>query len=142
VKKALLALAAALFSPLAAPAQDAPTLRDVTVAPATYAGRTLTFPKLKLSGTITKFDFGGVRKYYLTVETAGKRVDAGFFLAPPDVADKLGDYVSPRSNYEVNLSCKIERITINGFPQWHGIVTKVEFLTDGKVSKTIQQAKK
>jgi hypothetical protein len=138
----LLTLAVVLVVPVAE-GRAAPSLTDVVASPASYAGRVLTFPKLLLSGTVYKYDFEGVRKYYLLVQTGGKRLDLGFLLAPPAVADKLTDYMKPRTNYSVNLTCKVERITINSFPQWHGTVSKVEFLdADGKVVKTIEQARK
>jgi hypothetical protein len=120
-------------------ASDPPTMEQVASSPADYAGLSLTFPGATLSGTITAYDVGNVRKYYLTVASRRGALEAGFFLAPPAVADKLSQRMDRRRNYAVNLTCRIEQIVINEVPQWHGIVTRVDFLgADGQVTDTVQ----
>jgi hypothetical protein len=130
----LLALVAGL-----ARASDPPTMEQVAASPADYAGLTLTFPGATLSGTITVYDVGNVRKYYLTVGSRRGTLEAGFFLAPPALADKLSRRMDRRYNYAVNLTCRVEQIAINEVPQWHGIVTRVDFLgDDGQVTDTVK----
>lgn len=124
-------------------AQDGPSMEDVIRTPADYGGKTLTFRGAALSGNVTKYDVGSVRKYYLQVDSENRTFEAGFFLAPPGLADRLMDKMDPKKNYGVNLICKIEQITINGVPQWHGIVGKVQFTdADGKVTDTVELPKK
>jgi hypothetical protein len=124
-------------------AQDGPSMEDVVAAPADYGGKTLTFRGVALSGNVTKYDVGNIRKYYLQVASKSRTFEAGFFLAPPAVADRLIEKMDAKKNYGVNLVCKIEQITINGVPQWHGIVGKVEFVdADGKVTDTVELPKK
>jgi hypothetical protein len=114
-------------------------MQQVILAPADYAGQRLTFPGATLSGSITRYDIGYVRKFYLTVASRRGALEAGFFLAPPALADKLYDRMNPQSNYAVNLTCRVERIVINDVPQWHGIVTRVDFLgPDGSVTDTVK----
>jgi hypothetical protein len=116
-----------------------PTMETVIADPATYAGKSLTFSNATLAGKVTTYDVGNVRKYYLLVQSAGKRLEPGFFLAPPALADKLAANLDARTNYSVNLTCKVERITINEVPQWHGIVTRVDLLDgEGNVTRTIK----
>jgi hypothetical protein len=70
-------------------------------------------------------------------------LEAGFFLAPPPLADKLYETMNPRQNYTVNLTCKVAEISINSVPQWHGIVTAVAFIDgDGRVIETVKLTKK
>jgi hypothetical protein len=115
---------------------------DVVRAPADYAGRALTAPGAGLSGKITPYDAGGARKYYLTVGTAGGRIQAGFFLAPPALADALAAAMDPATNYSVNLAYRVRQVSINGFDQWQGVVSKVEFLDDnGRVVRTVPEPK-
>jgi hypothetical protein len=122
---------------------DDPTMETVIAAPADYAGQTLKFNNAGLSGNVTKYDVGGVRKYYLLVGSPARRLEPGFFMAPPALADKLIDGLNPRMNYRVNLTCKVTRITINDVPQWHGIVSQVDLLDgDGNVTRTIKLDKK
>jgi hypothetical protein len=64
-----------------------PTMETVIADPATYAGKSLTFSNATLAGKVTTYDVGDVRKYYLLVQSAGKRLEPGFFLAPPALAD-------------------------------------------------------
>jgi hypothetical protein len=114
-------------------------MRQVVRAPADYAGRTLTFTGATLSGQITPYEVGYVRKYYLTVESRGGALVGGFFMAPPSLADKLAARMDRRQNYAVNLTCRVSRIVINDVPQWHGIVTRVDFLDgDGRVADTVR----
>jgi hypothetical protein len=123
-------------------AADGPTMPQVVASPADYGGKTLTFKGATLSGSITTYEVNYVRKYYLNVQSRGGKLELGFFMAPPGLADKLADYMSRSRNYTVNLTCKVERISINTFVQWHGIVTKVDFMDDGgKVVKTIKLGK-
>jgi hypothetical protein len=130
----LLALAAGL-----AQAGAAPTMEEVIRAPADYAGQRLTFDGATLSGKITNYDVGNVRKYYLIVGSRRGALEAGFFLAPPSLADKLASRMDPERNYPVRLTCAVERIVINQVPQWHGIVTRVDFLdADGGVTDTVK----
>jgi hypothetical protein len=118
---------------------DGASVEDVVRRPGDYAGKSVDFQGVTLSGTITKYDVSGIRKYYLTVQTADRVYEAGFFLAPPRLADRLYETLSPRKNYAVNLTCKVEKISVNGFEQWHGIVTAIAFLDgDGKVIETIK----
>jgi hypothetical protein len=120
-----------------------PSIEDVVRNPADYAGKAVMYNGVTLSGAITPEEVSGVRKYYLTVQTPDRTYEAGFFLAPPGLADKLSDRMSPRKNYAVNISCKVEKISINGFEQWHGIVAAVAFLdSDGKVTETVKVDKK
>lgn len=123
-------------------AADGPTMEQVVASPADYGGRTLTFTGATLSGAITGYEVNYVRKYYLNLLSKGRRFELGFFMATPGLADKLADYMDRTRNYSVNLTCKVERININGFAQWHGIATRVDFLDgDGKVVKTIKPGK-
>jgi hypothetical protein len=116
-----------------------PTMEQVARSPADYAGMTLTFGGATLSGKITVYEVGYVRKYYLTVGSRAGTLEAGFFLAPPSLADKLAGLMNPRQNYAVNLTCRVQRIVINEVPQWHGIVTRVDFLDgDGQVTDTVK----
>src|SRR5262249_10520475 len=133
----------ALFvCPLSAHAQ-APSVEAVVADPADYAGQTVTFRGVILSGNITRYDVAGVRKYYLTVATPGRLLEAGFVLAPHLLADKLYNTMNPRENYNVNLTCKVEQISINSVPQWHGIVTAVAFVgADGRVIETVKLGRK
>jgi hypothetical protein len=127
---------------LASAGQDGPRMEDVVAAPADFAGRTLTFGGVTLSGSILRYDLAGVRKYYLTVGSRNLTYEPGFFLAPPPLADKLYDRLSPRRNYAVNLTCRVERLVINDVPQWHGIVSRVDLLgDDGSVAETIRVGK-
>src|SRR5215470_11374085 len=82
-------------------AQEAPRMEDVVRSPQDYAGKTLEFGGATLSGSLVKYDLGGVRKYYPVVSSSGKTLEAGFFLAPPDLADKLVEKMSPEKNYPV-----------------------------------------
>jgi hypothetical protein len=114
-------------------------MEQVAGSPADYAGQTLTFGWVTLSGNITVYDVGNVRKYYLIVASRRGALEAGFFLAPPALADKLAQRMDARRNYAVNLTCRIEQIVINEVPQWHGIVTQVSFLdSDGQVTDTVK----
>jgi hypothetical protein len=123
-------------------AADGPTMDQVVATPASYGGRTLTFTGATLSGSITTYEVSYVRKYYLNVQSKDSKLEIGFFMTPPGLADKLADYMNRSRNYSVNLTCKVERISINTFAQWHGIVTQVDFVDgDGKVVKTIKQGK-
>lgn len=116
-----------------------PSLAEVIASPQSFAGKALTFAPALLSGKITTYDVAGVRKYYLVVEGGQDRLEAGFFLAPPRLADRLATVMDAGKNYRVGLTCKVERITINEVPQWHGIVTRVSFLDDeGKVVRTVE----
>lgn len=143
VKTVVVGLAVLIASACCARGQYGPSMEDVVRTPADYAGKTLTFRGAALSGNVTKYDAGGVRKYYLQVDSKGRTFEAGFFLAPPGLADRLMDKMDPKKNYGVNLTCKVEQITLNGVPQWHGIVDKVEFIdADGKVTETIGRPKK
>jgi hypothetical protein len=122
---------------------DGPGIEDVVRAPRDYAGSTVQFAGVNLSGTITNYDVGGVRKYYLTVGNRARNFDVGFFLAPPGLADKLRDKMNRGTNYRVNFTCKVERIVINGVSQWHGIVSRVDFLDgNGRVKSTVKEGKK
>ena len=133
----------ALFACPAVGRCQAPAIEDVVADPADYAGRTLVFQGVTLSGNITRYDLAGVRKYYLTVQTPGRVLEAGFFLAPPALADKLYNTMNPRENYTVNVTCKVEQISINSIPQWHGIVTAVAFIDGaGRVIETVKLGKK
>jgi hypothetical protein len=135
-----LLILALVVAPVAA---DGPAMENVVAAPQDYAGQTLVFNDAILSGAITKYDVAGVRKYYLSVESKNRVFEGGFFLAPPDVADALAPKMDPRKNYRVRLTCKIEKIVINSVPQWHGITTRVDFLSaDEKVLDTVEQGKK
>jgi hypothetical protein len=119
-----------------------PSIEDVVANPADYAGQKVVFPGVLLSGSIYRYDVAGVRKYYLTAGTPDRVYEAGFFLAPPALADKLYDTMNPRLNYNVTLTCRVERITINTVAQWHGIVTAVSFIdSDGQVLKTVKVGK-
>jgi hypothetical protein len=121
---------------------DQPRMEDVVASPADYAGQDLQFTGATLSGALVKYDVGGVRKYYLTVSSAGKDLEIGFFLAPPELADKLTAKLNPRRNYAVNLTCKVAKIVINDVPQWHAIVSRVDFVDgNGQVVDTLQQGK-
>ncbi len=123
-------------------AQNQPRMEDVIASPANYAGQTLSFAGATLSGAIVKYDVAGVRKYYLTVSSAGKTLEVGFFLAPPDLGDKLMAKLDPRQNYAVNLTCQVKQIVINDVPQWHGVVSRVDFLDgNGQVVDTVKQGK-
>ena len=134
-----LGLLAALTGSAAA---QAPRMEDVVASPGDYAGMTLTFGGAKLSGAIVKYDVAGVRKYYLTVSSAAKDLEAGFFLAPPDLADKLSAKMDPQKSYSVKITCKVQKLVINEVPQWHGIVSQVDFPDgDGKVVDTVKQGK-
>ena len=133
----VLAVILVLAGPVAV-AQAGPTMEQVVWAPQNYAGATIEFPEATLSGRITTYDVGGVRKYYLTLGSRGRTFEVGFFLAPPALADKLAAGMNPQGNYWVNLTCRIDKISINGTPQWHGIVTRVDFLDDeGEVVESV-----
>jgi hypothetical protein len=144
MNKAALTLLVVLGSALpCVAAQDTPQMEKVVASPADYAGKTLTFSGAKLSGSITKYDIGNVRKYYLIVSSASRDLEAGFFLAPPALADKLSAKMDPQKSYSVKITCKVEKIVINDVPQWHGIVTQVDFVDgDGKVTDTVKLDKK
>lgn len=117
-------------------------MEQVIRSPADYAGKVLTFPGATLSGNITTYDVAGVRKYYLVVNSRRGALEAGFFLAPPALADKLFIRTDRRESYRVNLTCKVERLVINEVPQWHGIVGRVDFLDgDGMVTDTVKIGK-
>jgi hypothetical protein len=132
-----------LVSPSAARHARGPGLAEVVQSPEDYSGKSLTFDGLTLSGTVTKYDVSGVRKYYLTVETRHGVYEAGFFLAPPGLADKLTDKMNPKKNYRVNVTCTVKKLTINGVAQWHGVVSAVAFVDgDGKVTATLKADKK
>lgn len=119
-----------------------PSMEEVVRSPENFAGKTLEFQGASLSGALTRYDAAGVRKYYLNVRSRDKVFEVGFFLAPPALADRLAEKLDPRRNYGVNLTCRIERITINNVPQWHGIVTRVDLLgDDGRVTETIKEGK-
>jgi hypothetical protein len=127
-----------LVGPLPVVCAGGPTMEQVVWAPQNYAGATIEFSEVTLSGKITPYDLGGVRKYYLTLGSRGRTFEVGFFLAPPALADKLAAGMNPQTNYWVNLVCRIEKISINGVPQWHGIVTRVDFLDEeGEVTETV-----
>lgn len=122
---------------------QAPTIENVVASPADYSGQSLTFSGATLSGDVLRYDLAGVRKYYLTVATAARTFEAGFFLAPPALADKLIETMNARLNYNVTLTFRVEQITINSVPQWHGIVTAVSFIgRDGKVIETLKAGRK
>jgi hypothetical protein len=114
-------------------------MEQVIGSPADYAGMNVTFSGVTLSGSVMAYDVGDVRKYYLTLGSRRGSLEAGFFLAPPALADKLGARMDPRRNYAVNLTCRVRQITINEVAQWHGIVTRVDFLdADGQVTDTVK----
>ena len=124
-----------------AAAEDS-AMDQVVARPADYGGRTLNFKGATLSGSITSYEVNYVRKYYLLVQGSDRKIEIGFFMAPPGLADQLAAYMSRTRNYSVNLTCKVEQVSINTFAQWHGIVTRVDFVDgDGKVIKTIKQGK-
>jgi hypothetical protein len=132
----------ALLAVSTAQAQNAPSMEQVIRAPADYAGQVLTFPAATLSGSITTYDVAGIRKYYLVVNSRRGALEAGFFLAPPALADKLFIRMDRTADYRVNLTCKVERLVINEVPQWHGIVSRVDFLDgDGNVTDTVKIGK-
>jgi len=142
MKRAMLSWTLLTVVTATAAAQQPPRMEDVVASPADYAGKTLTFGGAKLSGAIVKYDVAGVRKYYLTVSSAAKDLEAGFFLAPPDLADKLYAKLDPQKSYSVKITCKVQKLVINEVPQWHGIVSQVDFLDgDGKVVDTVKQGK-
>jgi hypothetical protein len=62
----------ALFACPAVGRCQAPTIEDVVADPADYAGQTLVFKGVALSGNIIRYDLAGVRKYYLTVQTPAR----------------------------------------------------------------------
>src|SRR5262245_13757209 len=127
---------------LAGPAMAQPSMEDVVRAPGDYAGQKLQFNGVTLSGNVTKYDTGGVRKYYLTLQSRQRTFEVGFFLAPPGLADKLAQNLDPRTTYTVNLTCKVEQITLNCLPQWHGIVSQIDLLDgNGNVTQTIKAGK-
>ena len=127
---------------LAGPAAAQPAMEDVIRAPGDYAGQKLQFNGVTLSGNVTKYDISGVRKYYLTLQSRQRTFEVGFFLAPPGLADKLTQKLDPRTNYAVNLTCKVEQITLNCLPQWHGIVSRIDLLDgNGNVVETIKDGK-
>jgi hypothetical protein len=129
--------------PLGATYAQGPAMEEVVRSPQDYAGRTVEFEGVKLSGAITKYDVAGVRKYYLTLTSRAKTFEVGFFLAPPALADKLAAVMNPETKYWVTLTCRVERIVINGTEQWHGIVTRIDFLDeDGFVVDTVREGKK
>jgi hypothetical protein len=140
MKRAVAVLASLVLScPTGAIHAGEPVMEDVVRSPQDYAGQALRFTRVTLSGKITKYDVAGVRKYYLTLGSRGKTFEAGFFLAPPALADTLADKMDPETNYRVNLSCRVEQVFINRFPQWHGIVTRVDFLdADGRIVDTVK----
>ncbi len=122
---------------------DSPDMADVVRSPQDYAGQTIEFFAVKLSGNITKYDVGGIRKYYLTLTSQAKTFEVGFFLAPPNLADKLMGTMDPETNYRVNIVCRVDKIVLNGVPQWHGFVTRVDFLNDnGRVVKTVREGRR
>jgi hypothetical protein len=134
-------IAATMFA--SATYYDPPTVEQVVRAPADFAGQKLVAAQALLSGTITTYDLGEVRKYYLTVGTARGRLQAGFFLAPPALADSLSVAMEARRNYSVNIIYKVQTVRINDFDQWHGVVTKVEFLDDdGRVVRVLPKPAK
>jgi hypothetical protein len=140
MRKALLACVplVALFAGLSR-ASGPPTMEQVVGSPADYAGMNLTFAGVTLSGNITAYDAGNVRKYYLILGSRRGSLEAGFFLAPPALADKLAQRMDARRNYAVNLTCRVQQIVINEVGQWHGIVTRVDFLDgDGQVTDTVK----
>ncbi len=123
-------------------AQNTPAIEQVIRSPGDYAGKVLTFSGVMLSGNITTYDVAGVRKYYLVVGSRRGALEAGFFLAPPALADKLFIRMDRQQSYRVNLTCKIERLVINEVPQWHAIVGRVDFLDgDGMVTDTVRIGK-
>jgi hypothetical protein len=118
-------------------------MEAVVRSPGDYARKKLRFTSALLSGRITTYDVAGVRKYYLTVASRNGSLEAGFFLAPPALADKLTRLMDLGRNYAVNLTCKVKAIAINGFTQWQGIVTRVAFRDgQGHVVRTVTAAKK
>jgi hypothetical protein len=122
---------------------DSPAMEDVVRSPQDYAGQTVEFFAVKLSGNITKYDAGGIRKYYLTLTSLAKTFEVGFFLAPPGLADKLANTMDPETNYRVNIVCRVDKIVLNGVPQWHGFVTRVDFLDEnGRVVKTVREGRR
>lgn len=119
-----------------------PAMEDVVRSPEDYAGRTIAFAGVTLSGNITKYDLGGVRKYYLTLGSREKTYEVGFFMAPPGLADKLAATMNPETTYRVNIACRVEKIVINRVAQWHGIVTRVDFLNaEGRVVETVKEGR-
>jgi hypothetical protein len=121
---------------------DGPAMEEVVRNPADYAGQTVEFAGVRLSGTITKYDVAGIRKYYLTLTSRKKTYEVGFFLAPPGLADKLAGKMDPEAKYRVTIACRVEKLVLNGVPQWHGIVTRVDFLNeDGEVTDTVRVGK-
>jgi hypothetical protein len=143
MQQARIAVAFVLLAAAATSRADSPRMEDVVRAPADYAGKKLRFAWATLSGRITPYDAGGVRKYYLTVLGRSSTFEIGFFLAPPPLADKLVRVMNPRRNYRVNLRCKVQTISINGFEQWRAIVSRVSFLDeDGDVIRTVKAGKK
>jgi hypothetical protein len=124
---------------LTLPARAQVAMENVILAPQDYAGQTLRFDGVALSGHLTVYDVSWTRKYYLTVRSADGNLEVGFFLAPPALADQLYNVMNARSNYTVNLTCRVQQIAINNFFQWHGIVTRVDLLDEnGQVSRTVK----
>jgi hypothetical protein len=136
-------VAIVMFGPVGETYADSPAMEDVVRSPQDYAGSTVEFSGVKLSGNITKYDVGGIRKYYLTLTSRAKTFEVGFFLAPPGLADKLAGTMDPETSYRVNIACRVEKIVLNGVPQWHGFVTRVDFLDDnGRVVKTVREGRR
>jgi hypothetical protein len=122
---------------------DGPAMEDVVRSPQDYAGQKVEFSGVGLSGNITKYDVAGIRKYYLTLASRNKTFEVGFFLAPPILADKLAGKMNPEVRYRVNIACRVEKLVLNGVPQWHGIVTRVGFLNEeGQVTDTVRVGEK
>ena len=133
----------ALCGPVGVASADSPEMADVVRSPQDYAGQTVEFYGVKLSGNLTKYDVGGIRKYYLTLTSRAKTFEVGFFLAPPNLADKLANTMNPETNYRVNIVCRVDQIVLNGVPQWHGFVTRVDFLDEnGRVVKTVREGRR
>ena len=118
---------------------QSPSLTDVVRSPQDYAGKTLKFDGATLSGNIVKYDAAGKRMYYPTVQTQSGSLQAGFLLLPSDLGQQLSNRLDPKTNYTVNLTCKVEEVTINRVSSWQGIISKLEFIdANGKVLETFK----
>ena len=110
---------------------DSPTIEQVFASPEQYAGKTLVFEKVQISGDAPKRRAG----HHLTVKSeSGKLVgnrlkEKGFtFVTEADVARNLTSQVQPGQFSPAQITCKIEKMTNGNY--WIATVTQIRLLKE------------
>jgi RNA polymerase sigma factor (sigma-70 family) len=122
-----------------------PSIETVENDPPKYAGQTLVFDNVKLSGKMIKHSGLWCMKIttpdgkeYSAAAKFGARAFGTFFV-PEDIADRLRDDLKEDDTYTVRITGKVykKKWADIGAEGWVTEVSKVDFYTDGKVTKTI-----